>query len=138
MYQDYNLTFSQAQAITATTEATNYVDALALGDAELVNVNLVVSTDQAFASADGTGTLTISLYTSSVGDQADVTLYTSPALTITQLNALAQTALVVGIQVPRGILRYLGLEYTVGTESFTAGHVTAFLTYDSVQTNLNQ
>ena len=84
--------------------------------------------------------MTISLY-SGATDTATNTLYTSPALTIAQLNALAAGSNnpLANIVVPRGqLLEFLGLEFTVGTENFTAGHITAFLAFDAVQTNFNQ
>lgn len=153
MIQDNSLTFAQAQAITATAEATNVIDTVVVnggiqgstgntnnGDPEPLHLSLVVSTDQLFASADGSATLTISLY-SGATDTATNTLYTSPALTIAQLNALAAGSNnpLANIVVPRGqLLEFLGLEFTVGTENFTAGHITAFLAFEAVQTNFNQ
>ena len=102
MIQDNSLTFAQAQLIPqtqTTTEATNVIDTVVVnggiqgatgnvgnGDAEPLNLNLVISTDQLAASATSAATLQFILY-SGATDTATNTLYTSPAYTVAQLNA---------------------------------------------------
>ena len=161
MIQDNSLTFAQAQLIPqtqTTTEATNVIDTVVVnggiqgatgnvgnGDAEPLNLNLVISTDQLAASATSAATLQFILY-SGATDTATNTLYTSPAYTVAQLNQLVPDAthpsgmIIVPIVIPRGLmLEFLGLNLvTAGGENFSAGHVTAFLALEAVQTNFNQ
>lgn len=138
MIQDKNLMFSSAQAVTSTARSTNVIDqgATAAGSNlgkgnDLVEVFIQVVTT--FTTSDA-ATLAVSLCTDS-----DETISNGTVLVTTP--ALAVGTLVAGYQVsigtlPVNVLRYLDLNYTVGTGTFTAGKITAGLILDR-QTNQN-
>jgi hypothetical protein len=125
--------FSDAQALTATADSTNVVDLgaapttrnLGVGDP----VYLVVHVPTALASSGNAATLTIRLASDSTAN-----LDTSQTDHIVS-EAIAEADLVAGYSrvwaLPHGNYeRYLGIEYTVGTENFTSGAISAFLTRD--------
>lgn len=117
---DAELTFSDAQAFTATTESTNVVD---LGVDRDIGVGepvyFAVQINTAFA---GLTSLAVSLQTSD--DNSTWTdLYTSAAFATTSLTYGAQPVRVV---VPSSTSRYLRAYYTV-TGTGTAGALTASL-----------
>lgn len=133
MILDYQLMFADAQAVTASAASTNIVDLTAAGDI-LEDLNLVVRCDTTATSANGTATVTAKLQTAT--DSAFTTpvdLYVSPAFTISQLNA--NTNLVKTCVPCTGVLRYLRVYFTVGTQNLTAGKFDAFLT-PQIETNL--
>lgn len=139
MIIDKNLLFSDAQAITGTARSTNVIDmgAIAAGsnlgkgneDVE-VFVQVVTTMDSSGEAA----TLTVTLCTDSDETISNGTVLQSTA-------AIPEATLVAGYQlslgrVPVNALRYLDLNYTVGTENFTSGAITAGLILDR-QTNQN-
>ena len=117
---DAALTFSDAQAVTATAVSTNVVDLgvdrdIGIGEP----VYLAVQVGTAFA---GLTSLTVTLQTSA--DNSTWTdLYSSGAIALTELTAGAQPVRVV---VPSRTDRYLRVNYTVAGTG-TAGSVTASL-----------
>lgn len=138
------LLFSNAQALTATAVSTNIVDlgvGRDLGDeGEDHPLKVLITSDNAFASAGGTGTLTIAVQgapddgTGSPGTYYNMAL--TDALTITQLNfgagGSAGGTELFPIDLPisppgKDKPRFLRINYTVGTQNFTAGHITATL-----------
>jgi hypothetical protein len=129
---------STAQAITATAVSTNAIDlGLAgrdIGNGQPLYLNVAVLTT--FTNAAGTGTLTFQLVTSAV------TGLTSPVVH-TQSQAFLKTALTAGatlsvlltpeVLVTGVPLRFLGVNYLVGTENFTGGTLTAWFSVDPIQ-----
>jgi hypothetical protein len=137
LFDSTNL-FSDAQAITATAASTNVID-LGAADTPQHAANAITK-DLAFGTpveifvqvvtaftADGAGTLTVALQTDTVENFASPTaLWTSAAI--------GKAALVPGYRfgiqfVPKGVERYLRLNYTVGTGPMTAGAITAGLVF---------
>lgn len=117
---DNELTFSNAQAVTATAVSTNVVD---LGVNRDIGVGepvyLAVQVGTAFA---GLTSLTVTLQTSD--DNSTFTdLFSSGAIALADLTAGAQPVRVV---VPSKTGRYLRVNYTVAGDG-TAGTVTASL-----------
>ena len=117
---DNELTFSNAQAVTATAASSNVVD---LG----VDRDIGVGEPVYFAVQVGTGfagltSLTVTLQTSA-DNSTWSTLYQSAALPVASLGAGAQPVRVV---VPSPTKRYLRVNYTVAGTG-TAGTVTASL-----------
>lgn len=125
MYLDRQNLFSSAQAITATAASTDLID---LGSTRDIGagepLEVIVAVDTAFTAA-GAATLTIALQTdTSSGFGSAVTLATTSAIAVASLTVGAAVAV---FKVPRGVLRYLRLNYTVATGPMTAGTVTAGL-----------
>lgn len=117
---DNELTFSNAQAVTATAVSTNVVDLgvdrdIGIGEP----VYLAVQVGAAFA---GLTSLTVELQTSA-DNSTWSTLYNSGAIPLADLTAGAQPVRVV---VPSRTERYLRVNYTVAGTG-TAGTVTASL-----------
>jgi len=133
--KDALLTFSDAQALTATADSENTIDLGAGEDAwgaavtapefaqgKPMWLNVVVQT--VLASAGKTATLTTTLYTGA----------TTGAITTAALAtaAIAEASLAAGycilsVPLPMGLSRYLKLTYTVGTEDFTSGAIDAWI-----------
>jgi hypothetical protein len=139
LFDSTNL-FSDAQAITATAASTNVIDFGAtdtpkhaanaitrdLGKGNKVALHVQVVTD--FADTGDNTSLTVALQTDTVENFASpTTLWTS--------ETLVSTALVAGYIfplafIPRGVQRYLRLNYTVsGTGDMEAGAITAGLVF---------
>ena len=127
MIIDKLLEFSVAQAVTADAASTNVIDLGAdrdLGVTDGLYIETLVTTT--FDSAGEAATLTISLQTdSSDSFGSPTTLYASAAI--------AEASLVAGyrpvrIHLPQVTERYLRLNYDAGTEDFTAGAISAWLT----------
>jgi hypothetical protein len=132
MLLDSTLCFDAGVAITATRVSTNVIDLGVKQDIAIgTQLPLMVIGDGLFASAGGTATLTVSAQTSP--DNATWTdSVLTPALTITQLNLEFQQPYLLPIMWPRprkglALPRYLRLNYTVGTQNFSAGSVQAYL-----------
>ena len=128
MYQDINLQFSAAQAITATAASTNYLDLQAvvrdMGKGERLYFDIRVNT--AFTSA-GAATLVVAVQT------ADDTGFSTNLNNVTLTDAIPKASLIIGATIPITIdraepfvgRRYMRLNYTVATGPFTAGTLTA-------------
>lgn len=129
MILDKELIFSTAQEVkSGTANSTDIVDLGVAGDAYKA-LWFVVQVDTAATAGDCTDpTLNIKLQTSTDGDS-----YTS----LYETGALGTSALAAGteykIRIPAGVQRYLKVVYAVtadGSDNFTAGKYTAFLTPD--------
>lgn len=117
---DNELTFSNAQAVTATAASTNVVD---LGvDRDIGVGEPVFFAVQVGATFTGLTTLTVALQTSA-DNSTWTTLYQSAAIPVASLTEGAQPVRVV---VPSSTKRYLRVNYTVAGTG-TAGNVTASL-----------
>ncbi len=123
MILDNVLFFSDAQEIASTEASDNVIDFGKtnpnLGDGTPLVIHFIVEED--FDSAADTGTLTIALQEGATSTPA-TTICTSPAYTVAQL---AQGAYIREMIIPKKHLRYMRLYYTVGTENFTKGKLTA-------------
>jgi hypothetical protein len=124
MYMDRQNLFSSAQAITTgSTASTDIIDLGStrdIGSGEVLEVIVVI--DQTFTSG-GAGTLDVKLQTdTAVGFGTVVTLLSTGA---TALASLTAGAAIARWRVPRGVLRYLRLQYVVATADMTAGTITA-------------
>lgn len=130
MLFDKELLFSDAQAVTSTgaNASTNIVDLGVrrdIGRGEPLWLVIVVPT--AFTSG-GAGTLDFQLQTDdNSGFSSPTTLWTSGAQALAALAAGARFA----VRLPKGVERYLRLNYQVATAAMTAGAVTAGITLDS-------
>jgi hypothetical protein len=135
MILNMNETFSENQAITATAISTNVITfpltGTVVGEAAAVARNLgagneiplMIQVTEAFATAT---TITFSLESSAVVGLTSATVHwTSPAIAIATL--VPGYKLPVRILPDGTMLQYLGMRYTVGGASATAGKVTAAL-----------
>jgi hypothetical protein len=124
MYLDRQNLFSSAQAIT--TGSTASTDIIDLGSSRDIGagepLEVIVAIDTTFTSG-GAGTLDVKLQTdTSSGFGSAVTLASTGA---TALASLTAGAAIARWKVPRGVLRYLRLQYVVATADMTAGTITA-------------
>jgi hypothetical protein len=133
MYVDNNLVMSDAQAVTASTASTKSIDCATalrdIGGGEAVELVVVITTT--VAATGGASTTTFSLQDSS--DNSSFSTVTSSA-DISKASLTAGTE-VLRIHLPRGLRRYIQVYYTVSTNNWTSGAVSAFLTIDR-QSNL--
>jgi hypothetical protein len=123
MYLDRQNLFSSSQAVTATAASTDIID---LGSSRDIGagepLEIIVAVDTTF-TAGGAATLDIAL-------QTDTSSGFGSAVTLASTGATAVASLTSGVaiarwKVPRGVLRYLRLNYTVATGPMTAGTITA-------------
>jgi len=124
MILDKQLTLSDAQAITATADSTNIINAGQANANIGEPVELLCEVEDAFTAA-GAATLTVSLVTAT--DEA----FTSP-VTLLTTAAIPKATLVRGYQLPISflpaqLLKYFKLVYTVATGPMTAGSINAGL-----------
>lgn len=123
--------FSDAQAVTATAISTNVIDANhvsnALKDQGVGGepLYLRIQIDEAFATATS---VTFTLESDDNASLSSATTHWSSGVVL--IAALTVGAVVATIRVPEAATyqRYVGLRYTIGGSSATAGKVTAFLT----------
>lgn len=123
---DAKLIFSEAQAITesAASNVLNMGVANAnLGDAPL-KVRFIV--EETFDSTNDTATLTIALQHSATDFGGTAVLVQGAE------HAISATTLIKGVYlpefaIPKEHMQYLRLYYTVGTQNFTAGKLTAWI-----------
>lgn len=134
MYTDSQLTFSAAQAVTATAFSTNTVDLLAAQDAGAGRpVYLVIRVGTAVTAA-GAATVQFQLVSSANANLSSPSIL-GQSDAIGKANLGANTLMVVTL--PKSYAgkpigqRYLGLQYTVGTGPLTAGTFDAYLTPDA-------
>ncbi|VFS64153.1 Uncharacterised protein [Kluyvera cryocrescens] len=125
MILDKLLMFSEKQAVTATAASTDVID-LGPIDGTVRDIGVgeplewFVTTD-ATATAAGAATVNVNLQTSA-DNSTWVTLASSGDLA---LSALTAGKRIVSQKVPQGVLRYLRLNYVVGTGPLTAGAFTS-------------
>ncbi len=130
MILDKLLMFSEAQAVTATAASTDVIDLSPLkgtrrdiGVGEPLEFWTNVNTT---ATAAGAATVNVQLQTST--DNATwVTLYDSGSLALASLVAGKR---VLSAKVPQGVLKYLRVNYVVGTGPLTAGAFTSGINLD--------
>jgi hypothetical protein len=136
MLLDSQLAFSEAQALTATAVSTNVVTLVNPRDMGIgTDLYLMVTGSNTFASAGGTATLVITVQFSNDNVSYSDALST-PVMTITELNSTAQNnqPYLANFCLPRPekgndtTPLYIRLNYTVGTQNFTVGTVSAYLT----------
>lgn len=139
MILDQELTFSDAQALTATALSTNVIDLGPLSGLPSANTVrdlgagdpmwLYIQVHTVLDSSGEGATLTITLESDSVStiDSSATTHWTS--------GSIAEATLVAGYEIklklpPGAYEQYLALRYTVGVESFTSGKISAHLVRD--------
>ncbi len=123
---DAKLIFSEAQAITASAASNVLNMGVAnanLGDAPL-KVRFIV--EETFDSTNDTATLTIALQHSATDFGGTAVLVQGAE------HAISATTLIKGVYlpefaIPKEHMQYLRLYYTVGTQNFTAGKLTAWI-----------
>ncbi len=129
MILDHENLFSEDQALTASAVSTNYIDLGAdrdLGNGEPLEILVAVGTT--FTSGTSAATLTIAVQ--SDNDEAfgsPSVVQRSSAIPVADLTAGEQ---VFKVKIGSPTERYVRLDYTVGTENFTAGQLTAGLVLD--------
>lgn len=138
MYVDAQLTFSDAQAVTATAASTNQIDTgplfsgntgrnLGVGE----NLFIVVTVDVAMTDASSDSTITVTLETddnSAFSSAATVaTLGVIPA--VTAAGAMFVYRLPIATSVPYE--RYIQLKYTPANGNLTTGSFTASIVKDA-------
>ncbi|KKK95205.1 hypothetical protein LCGC14_2675150 [marine sediment metagenome] len=131
MILDSLLLLSSAQDFSQTTGdyySTNVINASVtrdIGPGE--QLALIVVVDEAFTSSSSTATVIFSVI-----DEADTTLDSS-SVEIVKTDTLVVTRLTLGkiivIPIPAGLItqQYLGMRVDIGTDTTTAGTVTAFI-----------
>lgn len=125
MIRDNNVLFSDSQAITASgaTASTNYVDQVAVGDAQGgKDLVIVASIPAAFTGSLTTVTFAI--------ESADDSAFSTNLTTNFSSGAIAKASLVVGatpvrVAWPKGMRRYVRLKYTLDAAAST-GKIDAF------------
>ncbi len=125
MIQDKELIISAAQAFTSqgTVVGTNVIDLGVAGDAH-DELFFVVQTQTAAASA-GSATLNIKLLTSAAENLATpVVLYETGALAYTEFTLGKE----IKFRIPRGLLKYVGVNFVLAGADLTAGKFNVFLT----------
>ncbi|EBA1891589.1 TPA: Bbp16 family capsid cement protein [Salmonella enterica] len=122
--------FSEAQAVTASAASTDTLDLAPLkGNRRDIGIGYplefwaLVNTT---ATAAGAATLNVQLQTSP-DNSTWTTIYDSGALA---LSALTVGKRIVSAKVPAGVLRYLRVNYSVGTGPLTAGAFTSGINLD--------
>lgn len=130
MILDKLLMFSEAQAVTVTAASTDVID---LGPIDGTRRDIGVGQPLEFfaqvntsAAAAGAATVNIQLQTSA-DNAAWTTLASSGDLALAALTAGKR---VVSMKVPAGVLKYLRVNYVVGTGPLTAGAFTAGINLD--------
>lgn len=126
MIIDKTLELSVAQAVTTDAPSTNVIDLGADRDLGASDVYLETLVNTAFASANSTATLNIIVQTDSVENFASPTvLAQTGALAVAALAAKARP---LRIKLPHTTERYVRISYDNGTEAFSAGAISAWLT----------
>jgi len=125
---DYKNMFSNAQSITASAASETILDMEVananLGQGSPLIIRFII--EETFDSSGDTATLTIALQDSATDFGGTNVLLQGKA------HAISATTLLKGgylpeIKIPDRHARYLRLYYTVGTENFTAGKLTAWI-----------
>jgi hypothetical protein len=115
---DYNMVFSDAQAVTSTADSTNIID-LGVADANLgegtpLNVHIRVNTK---CTASGSATVTIQILHGATSGAATTQLWESTA--IAKATLVKNYELV--IPLPFTHMQFLKGKYTIATGPLTAG-----------------
>lgn len=130
MILDKLLMFSEAQAVTATAASTDTIDLGPIkGNRRDIGVGEPLefwATVNASAAAAGAATLNVQLQTSS-DNSAWTTLYDSGSIALASLTVGKR---ILSTKVPQGVLKYLRVNYVVGTGPLTAGAFTSGINLD--------
>jgi hypothetical protein len=114
--------FSNAQVLTATAASTNYIDLGAAGDLKEGN-HVVVYSPVILDSAGDAAVLTIDWETDTDSG------FATALETLISTGPIAEADLTAGViakfNIPKGLKRYNRLYYTVATENFTTGSISA-------------
>lgn len=135
---DSNLEFASALDLSAGSngtaaahDCTNYIDLEAAGRLAGEPLFLEIHFTTAFDSGTDAATITFKLETDADGDFSSgaTALWTSDAITVGSDIGDGTDKIQVPINM-RNALRYLNLEYTIGTEAATAGVFDAYIVKD--------
>lgn len=143
-FVDSDLEFADALDLSSGTngtkaahDCTNYIDLQAANRlaGRVVYLNIVFTT--AFDSENDTATLDFDLEADADGtfSAGAVNLWSSQQVTVGSDVGDGDDVIQVPISVPSG-LRYLNLEYTIGTEAASAGVFDAYITLDAQSANV--
>jgi hypothetical protein len=138
MLMDLQNTFSNEQAVTADAISTNVIDLGPLGGTPTANtirdigageplyLHILVTTT--LDSSGEAATLVATLESDSTADLATSATVHWTSATIAEASLAAGYWVAKGVAIPSGAYeRYLGIRYVSGTEDFTSGKVTAWL-----------
>ena len=129
MYRDDFMDLSDAQAITVTTDSTNYIDTLAAGWAEDEEMYVKFQINTAFV---GTTAATLQMAIQIAQDTAFATVLT--VLFINATTASLPAGAVWAVKLPSALVtkgyRYIRAYYTVTGNTYTAGKIDAALCKD--------
>ena len=134
MFIDKQLEFSSAQAVTASALSTNVLDLGPITKASKRNIGagrplFVVIRVDTTATAAGAGTVNFQLVTdTAVGGSYSTVIADSGSYGKAVLTAGRELII---IPIPDGALKYLALNYLVGTGPLTAGAFSAAVTLDA-------
>lgn len=126
--KDSKNTFSDGQSITASAASETVLDFgvanANLGQGSPLIIRFIIETT--FASPNSTATLTIALQDSATDFGGSHVLLQTAALAISA-TSLKKGSYIPEIKIPDRHMRYLRLYYTVGTQNFSAGKLTAWI-----------
>jgi hypothetical protein len=124
--------FSESQEITnASAAGTDHIDTLAAGQSVAPGSRLRVAVPIAFVSGDG-ATLQVSLQSD---DNANFSSPQTHFITDAALAAaLTQGTVLIDIQMPIGLQRYIRVYYTLAVGTFSAGALDAGVVLDTNRT----
>jgi hypothetical protein len=135
MLMDRQNTFSNDQAVTADAISTNVIDLGPLSAGNLIRdigagaplyLHILVTTT--IDSAGEAATLVATLESDSTANLATSATVHWTSATVTEANLAAGTWIAKGVALPSGAYeRYLGVRYVSGTEDFTSGNITAWI-----------
>lgn len=127
-YIDNDNVMSDEQAVTASAASTDVIDLGAAGASNARDLRLVVDVTEA-VTASGGATVTFQLQTDSVSGFGSVQ-------TLVETAAIGKATLVAGyraweITLPKDVLRYVRVYYSVGSGPLTAGKFKAYLAQEA-------
>ena len=143
-FVDSDLEFADALDLSSGTngtaaahDCTNYVDLQAADRlaGRVVYLNIVFTTAMDSAEEDATITFDLEADADTTFSSGAVNIWSSQTLTEAGDVCQGTDVIQVPISVPSG-LRYLNLEYTIGTEAATAGIFDAYITLDAQSANV--
>jgi hypothetical protein len=123
MLNDRDNVLADAQVLTATADSENYIDLQALGDG-WDSLQIVVHSPTILDSAGDAATLQIILETD---DNSSFSSGTQMLLTGLIPEASLTAGIIAKIPIPYGVERYIQLIFSVGTENFTSGTISAIV-----------
>jgi len=131
MILDNQCKLSDGQVLTASAVSANTYDKGARGDNPTNELYLFVRANAALDSANHTATLQVKVQTADAVDGNNALSGAQDLALSPVIDApIAAGTVIFLARLPVGLKRYFALDYIVGTESFNAGSVDAFLVSD--------